>query len=130
MPSNPDCPHERLTHEIIGAFFDVYNTLGSGFREIVYEQALQLALDDRGLRADRQRSLRIQFRGRRVGLFRTDLIVEDAVVVELKALPSLERSHIAQVLNLLRATDLEVALLFNFGPRPQIKRLVHSRRSR
>lgn len=129
MPSSPDYPHERLTHAIIGAFYDVYTALGSGFREVVYERALELALHDRGLQVVRQPSLRIRFRGRVVGLFRADLIVQDTVVVELKALPSLERSHVAQVLNLLRATGLEVALLLNFGPQPQLKRLIHSHRS-
>jgi GxxExxY protein len=130
MARDQSYPHSALTRDIIGAFYDVYNALGAGFRETVYERALQLALGDRGVRTERQRSLRIRFRGRPVGLFRADLVVEEAVVIELKALPTLERSHAAQLLNLLRATGLEVGLLLNFGPEPQIRRLVHSHGSR
>jgi GxxExxY protein len=81
----------------------------------------------RGLHAQRQRPLSVRFRGTSVGLFRADLVVNHTVVVELKAQPPLEPGHVAQTLNMLRATGLEVGLLLNFGPKPQIKRLVCTR---
>ena len=117
-------PHADLTHAILGAFYDVHNALGSGFREVVYQRALALALEDRGLRAESEVPVVIWYRGRRVGTFRSDLVVEETVLLELKALPSLEPSHVTQTLNALRATGLPVALLLNFGPRPSIKRLI------
>lgn len=130
MGRNQAYPQSGLTHEIIGAFYEVYNEVGAGFREVVYERALQLALGDRGIQVHRQHCLHIHFRGRPVGMFRADLVVGEAVVVELKALPAIERGHVAQLLNLLRATGLEVGLLLNFGPQPEIRRLVHSHGSR
>lgn len=120
-------PHASLTHEIIGGFYDVYNTLGAGFREAVYERALAIALADRRLRVERQVPVTVRFRGRRAGLFRADLIVEQTVLLELKALPALQPAHVAQVLNALRATGLHLGLLLNFGPEPQVKRLILSR---
>lgn len=120
-------PHADLTHRIIGAFYDVYNTMGSGFREIVYERALAVALAERQLAAARQVPTTVWYRGHRVGTFRADLIVEETVLLELKALPGLEPSHVAQTLNALRATALELGLLLNFGPRPAVKRLIATR---
>ena len=117
-------PHADLTHAILGAFYDVYNALGSGLREVVYERALALALKDCGLRAERQVPVTVWYRHRSVGTFRADVVVEATVLLELKALPQLEPSHVAQTLNALRATGLPVALLLNFGPRPSIKRLI------
>jgi len=121
-------PHAALTHRLIGAFFDVYNALGAGFREIVYERAISIALAELGLRVQRQVPVSVRYRGQRVGHFRADLIVERAVLLELKAIPSLQPGHEAQVLNALRATGLTLGLLLNFGPKPEIKRLIRTRR--
>ena len=106
----------------------MYNALGAGFRELVCERALAIALRELGLEVARQQPASVWFRGKRVGRFRPDLIVERTVLVELKALPELLPSHEAQVLNALRSTGLTLGLLLNFGPRPQVKRLIHSRR--
>jgi GxxExxY protein len=115
--------HEELTGEILSAFYLVYNELGYGFLESVYEAALTIALERSGLRVCRQAELQVWFQGQRVGKFRADLMVEDRVIVELKAARTLEASHIAQLLNALRATEIEVGLLLNFGPKAEFKRM-------
>jgi GxxExxY protein len=120
-------PHQALTYEIIGAFFDVYNELGSGFRELVYERAMILALQGRNIPAERQVPIPVRFGHSPVATFRADIIVAGRVLVELKAIAALEPGHAAQVLNALRASSLEVGLLLNFGPKSEIKRLVLSR---
>ena len=120
--------HERkhwdLCHDIIEVFYAVYNQLGHGFLEAVYEEALSLALVEAGFTVARQVATPIWFRGRKIGEYKADLIVNNAVLIELKAVRLLERAHEAQVLNYLRATELEVALLMNFGPKPHFKRFV------
>jgi GxxExxY protein len=116
--------HQALTGRIIRVFLDVYNELGAGFLESVYVEALALAFRHAGLTVEREMPLAVRFRGSIVGQFRADLVVGGAVLIETKAAPNLHPSHNAQVLNYLRATVLEVGLLFNFGPRPSIKRFV------
>lgn len=116
--------HYTITKSIIGVFFDVYNELGSGFLEIVYVEALALALREAGLSVDREIPLAVTFREKIIGRFRADLVVNGTVLVEAKALPKLQPVHEAQILNYLRATVLEVGLLLNFGPRPQFRRLL------
>src|SRR5437016_2155538 len=100
--------NEELTGKIIGVFFGVYNELGSGFLESVYEAAMQIALEAAGLRAGRQIPIDVWFRGQKVGEFRADLLVEDTVILELKAARMLEQVHEAQLLNYLRATEIEI----------------------
>jgi GxxExxY protein len=123
------CPEEGLyaplTRRIIGAFYDVYNELGHGFLEKVYQSALIIALEDDGLKVSRFVPIPVYFRGRNVGDYIADLLVEDAVYLELKAVRSFDTSHEAQLLNYLRATPIEVGLLLNFGSKPQVKRLVY-----
>lgn len=121
-------PHASLTEAIIGAFFDVYNELRSGLRENVYERAMVIALRDRGIAVEQQVGLTVGFRDQPVGTFRADLVVAKTVLVELKALPTIERDHIAQTLNALRATGLQVGLILNFGPKAQIKRVIFTRK--
>ena len=116
--------HRELTEKIIGVFYEVYNEMGHGFLESVYEGAMGVALPQAGLKLERQVPLRVMFRGAVVGDFRADLLVENAVLLELKAAREIEPVHEAQLLNYLRATQIEVGLLFNFGPKPQFKRLV------
>ena len=117
--------YAELTNKVIGAFYDVYNELGHGFLESVYRQAMQLALMELGLRVESERPMVVFFRGKAVGEFRADLVVEDTLVLELKATRSLDPSHEAQLLNYLRATRMEVGLLLNFGERPEFKRLLY-----
>ncbi|MEO8090497.1 MAG: GxxExxY protein [Gemmatimonadales bacterium] len=118
--------HEDVTQRIIGAYFDVYNELGYGFLESVYREAMAIALQSGGLRVDKEFGLEARFRGQVVGVFKADLLVNGCVIVELKALKELGSTHEAQTLNYLRAGVLEVALLLNFGPEPQIRRLAFS----
>ncbi len=118
--------HEILTRMIIGVFFDVYNELGHGFLETVYREAMTIALESKSLRVEKDFGLEAKFRGRVVGAFKADLLVNGCVIVELKALKRLGPAHEAQTLNYLRAGVIEVGLLLNFGPEPQIKRLAFS----
>ena len=106
---------EDLTQRILKASFQVSNELGIGFLESVYENAFLIALRDEGLRANSQVSLKVPFRGEIVGCFAADIVVEDKVLVELKAVKTLAPEHVAQVLNYLKATKIEVGLLINFG---------------
>ena|ERR1700680_1087888 len=116
--------HQEVTQAIIRVFYDVYNELGHGFLESVYEEAMGLALKGDGLEVRRQHPLPVWFRSQKIGDFRADMLVADAVIVELKAARALDPGHEAQLLNYLRASHLEVGLLLNFGPAPKIKRLV------
>jgi GxxExxY protein len=118
--------HEGVTGQIIKVFFDVYNDLGFGFVESVYQEAMTLSLGSEGLQVERESKLEVHFRGSVIGVFRADMIVNGCVLVELKAVKSLNAAHEAQTLNYLRAGVLEVGLLLNFGPEPQIKRLAFS----
>jgi GxxExxY protein len=116
--------HSALTEKIIGAFYDVYNELGYGFLESVYEEALAIALRQLGLAVERQVAITVWFRGQAVDDFRADLLVEHTVLVELKAARTLDKAHEAQLLHYLRATEIEVGLLLNFGEQPHFRRLL------
>lgn len=114
----------ELTERVIGVFYAVYNELGAGFLESVYENAFAAALRQAGLRAIQQAPIDVRFRGILVGEFKADLLVEDRIIVELKAVSQLGSIHEVQLVNYLKATGIPVGLLFNFGPRPQFKRRV------
>ncbi|SRR6266851_1864282 len=116
--------HDVLTERIIGVFYDVYNELGDGFLELVYREAMRIALIEAGLKVDTEVSIPVSFRGSVVGVFRADLIVNDAVLIELKACEQVIRQHESQTMHYLRATEIEVGLLMNFGPVPRFKRFV------
>ena len=117
--------HKELTDLILKAFYDVYNTLGYGFLEKVYENAMVLELRKKGLRLVSQAPINVYYRGSIVGEYFADLIVEDVVIVELKAAKAITVEHEAQLLNYLKATKCEVGLLINFGPKPQVKRKIY-----
>ena len=117
--------HHQLTEKIIGVFYTVYNELGHGFLESVYEAAMVIALEEAGLKVQRQVEIPVWFRGRQIGTFFADLLVEAVVIVELKAVRSIDPSHEAQLLHYLRATEIELGLLLNFGVRPEIKRKIY-----
>jgi GxxExxY protein len=116
--------HEELTEKVIGVFYSVYRELGYGFLESVYEEAMDLSLVESGLSVTRQLLVPVWYHGKKIGEFKADLVVNNLVLVELKADKQLEQVHESQTLNYLRATDFEVALLFNFGPQAKFKRLV------
>ena len=120
--------HSALTQKIIGAFYEVYNELGGGFLESVYEKALALELQRQGLIARRQQPISVQYKGENVGDYVADVVVEDLVVLELKAMQRIDPVHEAQLLHYLRATEIEVGLLLNFGPKPEFRRLVFENR--
>jgi GxxExxY protein len=116
--------HDELTQRIIGVFYDVYNELGKGFLESVYREAMRLALTQARFKVESEVSIPVEFRGVVIGIFRADLVVNEAVLIELKACDALTREHESQTLNYLRATAIEVALLMNFGSSARFKRLV------
>lgn len=116
--------HKGLTDQIIREFYNVYNELGSGFLESVYEKALAIALHEAGLSARKQVPIDVWFRGQKVGDFRADIVVAETVLLELKAVNNLDAQHEAQLLNYLRATNIEIGFVMNFGPKPQFKRKI------
>jgi GxxExxY protein len=116
--------HSELTDRIIGVFYDVYNELGHGFLESTYAKAMSVALEAAGLHVDSEYPIRVWFRGKRIGQYFADLLVERAVILELKAGRILEKANEAQLLHYLRATEIEVGLLLGFGIRPQFRRLL------
>ena len=121
---NTDLKHGLLTDQILGVFYNVYNELGHGFLESVYHRSLVLALESVGLNVCSRVAIPVWFRGHQVGHFEADVLVETCVLLELKAARGLDSSHRAQLMNYLRATDIEVGLLLNFGERPEFKRVV------
>ena len=116
--------YESLTNEIISAFYKVYNTLGYGFLEKVYENALYLELTSRGLECKTQQQIRVYYEGSEVGFYVADIVVEDLVILEIKAAEALCEQHEYQLINYLRATDKKLGLLLNFGQKPQFKRKI------
>ena len=116
--------YEDLTRRIIEIFYKVYNTLGYGFLEKVYENALVIELHKAGLEALPQAPIRVHYDQQIVGEYFIDILVESCVIVEIKAAKKLSKDHEAQLLNYLKASEIEVGLLLNFGPKPEIKRKV------
>jgi GxxExxY protein len=116
---------DRITKEIISCGFRVSSTLGCGFLEKIYENALALELRKAGLKTDQQHGIAVQYDGTVVGEYAADLLVEGKVIVELKAVKTLDDVHLAQCMNYLKATRLSVCLLLNFGrPKLEVKRVV------
>jgi GxxExxY protein len=124
MDTDQEMKHKDLTDKILHVFYVVYNQLGFGFLESVYENALAIALTEAGLGVEQQTAIPVYFRGRQVGDFRCDLLVDKKVIVELKAAKGIAPEHVAQTLNYLRATTVEVALILNFGGKPSFRRLI------
>lgn len=119
-----DLKHGSITDQILRVFYDVYNELGHGFLESVYHRALVFALKSTGLKVCSRVGIPVWFRGERVGQFEADVLVEDCVLLELKAARWLDSSHRAQLMNYLKATEIEVGLLLNFGEKPEFKRVI------
>jgi len=116
---------DRITESIIGCAYKVSNTLGAGFVEKVYENALAIELRKAGFRTEQQHPIRVRYDGAIVGEFTADLLVEGMIIVELKAVKAFDEVHSAQCMNYLRATGLPVCLLINFGkPKAEVKRIV------
>jgi GxxExxY protein len=122
--------HKELSHLIIKSFYEVYNELGGGFLESVYENAMTLVLQQQGLHVETQKEIVVYFRGTIIGNFRADMIVEEKILLELKAVRCFEPVHEAQLLNYLKATAIEVGLLMNFGNEPTFKRFVYNKQQK
>ena len=117
--------HADITEKIISAFYQVYNTLGYGFLEKVYQNAMVLELRSRGLSVVARAPINVFYAGIIVGEYYADLLVEGCVIVELKAAEAIASEHHAQLLNYLKATDIDIGLLLNFGPKPEIRRKIY-----
>ena len=115
---------KELTETIIKVFYEIYGKLGYGFLEKIYENAMMIDLKKEGLKAVSQSPIKVLYDGNTLGEYFADILVEDEVIVEIKATKKLALEHEAQLLNYLKATDIEVGLLLNFGPKPGIKRKV------
>lgn len=116
----------RISHSVLGAAFRVGREMGPGFLENVYENALAIELGDHGIAVEQQKCLRVAYKGRVVGNYFADLLVENCLIVEVKAVRALERAHVSQCVHYLRASGLHVALLLNFGgPSVQYRRIVN-----
>ena len=124
-----DYKHSDITKEIIGAAFEVHNTLGSGFLEKVYQNALMVELKLRKIGAEAEKPITVHYRGELVGNYIADIVVEDKIIVEIKAIKALSEIHEVQLVNYLKATGIEVGLLINFGTSVQVKRRVMDKKN-
>ena len=126
MINTDNFKYSEITEKIIRAFYKVYNTLGYGFLEKVYENALYIELLRMGLVVEKQKQIKVFYERKVVGEYFADLNVESCVIVELKAAESLCEEHEFQLINYLKASEIEVGLLFNFGKKPESKHTVFS----
>jgi GxxExxY protein len=118
--------HKDLSDKVLKAFYKVYNTLGYGFLEKVYERALLLELGNQGLKSTRQQPIKVYYGANPVGDYFADIIVEGKIIIEVKIADAICDAHIAQLRNYLKATVIEVGLLLNFGPEPKFARRIFS----
>ena len=116
--------HQHKTQQIIEAFYKVYNTLGYGFLERVYENALLIELKEMGYECDLQYPVKVYYNEQQVGDYYADILVDNCIILELKASKALCEENEYQLINYLKATDIEVGLLFNFGKKPEFKRKI------
>lgn len=116
--------HKELTEAIIKAFYDVYNELGFGFLEKVYQNSLYLELKARGFEVEAQKQIKVHFKGFEVGEYYADLLVNNTIILELKAVEAIVPEFEHQLINYLRGTDKEVGLLLNFGLKPEFRRKI------
>jgi len=118
--------HSELTEKIISVFFDVYNELGYGFLERVYQNAMFLELSSRGFNVEANKQIKVYFKGKEIGLYYADMVIEGLIILELKAVETLLVEHENQLINYLKATEKEIGLLLNFGVKPQIARKIYT----
>ena len=121
---------EELTGQIIKVFYKVYNTLGHGFLEQIYHNSMILELTKAGLKVETEKAIAVYYEGKIVGAFSADLVVEEKVILELKAKERINEAHEAQLVNYLRATAVEIGLLLNFGKTPEFKRKYFSNKNK
>jgi GxxExxY protein len=118
--------HKSITDIILKVYYEVYNELGYGFLEKVYQNAMYFELQSLGYKVEAQKQIKVYFKKQLVGEYYSDLLVEDKVIVELKATELLMNVHIAQIMNYLKGTPIEVGLLLNFGEKPEFKRFIYT----
>jgi len=118
--------HKPITDAILKVYYEVYNHLGYGFLEKVYQNAMYFELKSLGFKVEAQKKINVHFKEQLVGEYYSDLFVEDKVIVELKACELLMNVHVAQLMNYLKATPIEVGLLLNFGDEPEFKRMIYT----
>ena len=118
--------HKSLSDSILKIYYEVYNELGYGFLEKVYQNAMYFELKSQGFKVETQKQIKVYYKSQMVGEYFADLVVNQCVIVELKCGVSLIPAHEAQLINYLKATGVEVGLLLNFGARPQVKRKVYT----
>ena len=116
--------YKDLTDNIISSFYNVYNELGFGFLENVYQNALYFELTRKQLKIDAQKPIKVYYQNQIVGNYKADLIVNDTIILELKAVEYLLEEHELQLINYLKATNIEIGLLLNFGKKPEIRRKI------
>ncbi len=126
--SEEEYPHKELTEKVIRAAFAVHNRLGHSFLEKVSENALVKELHNMGIKAEQQKTLRVNYGGEPIGDFAVDVLVDEKVIVELKAVSSLEKSFEEKLLHYLKVSGIEVGLLINFGKSVQVKRKIYTHR--
>ena len=119
-----DLKHKELTDGILKIFYEVYNELGYGFLEKVYQNSMYIELKNKGYKVEAQNKIKVYYKGTEVGEYYADLIVENLVILELKAVDYLVKDFENQILNYLRSTDCEVGLLLNFGKKPEFRRKI------
>ena len=117
--------HSELTGKILGAFFQLHKELGFGFSEKVYESAFEILLKELGLTVERQKEITVYFHEKVVGEYKADMIINGVVLLELKSVEKLIDAHDAQLLNYLKATEIEVGLLLNFGRQAEFHRKIY-----
>lgn len=127
---NKNYLHSDITELILKAFFNVYNELGFGFLEKVYERAMICELIDLGLEVESQKKLTVYYKKKNVGDYFADIVINQSVIIELKAVDNICPEHEVQLVNYLKATDIEVGLLLKFGKKPQYKRKVFTKEYR
>jgi len=118
--------HSDITQLIINAYYNVYNNLGCAFLEKVYENSMLIELKKLGLYCERQKPIEVYYDEQKVGQYFADIIVNDSVIIEIKAAEGLIEEHECQLINYLKATEIEVGILLNFGKETQFKRKVFS----
>lgn len=117
--------NEEITGKIINAFYEVYNVMGYGFLERVYENSIMIELEEMGMKVEKQKAIKVYFKKRVVGDYFADILAEEKVIIELKTVSKILPKHERQLLNYLKATDIEVGLILNFGPEePKIIRKI------
>lgn len=118
--------HKSITDKILKVYYEVYNELGYGFLEKVYQNAMYFELKSIGYKVEAQKQIKVYYKKQLVGEYYSDLLVEDKVIVELKSTELLMNAHVAQIINYLKGTPIEVGLLLNFGEQPEFKRFIYT----